>query len=98
MSTVTEEFVTEEFRTDNMALAAFLIQNDITLCRAEWHNDGDGRRGCYWTFEDSEELANLVTDFVGGLASVEPQKFNRIMGDLKHRMFRLPGAPDGKRR
>lgn len=80
----------ELWKTDNMSLAAYLKLN-VPLVKTEWNNSGD-RRSCYWFFEDTEFLADLVTEFMGGEASVDPREYNSTIAGMKKEMFSLEDA------
>lgn len=51
----------EEWKTANLALAAFLSFQKIDPLRMDWE---DGT--CFWYFKDGEELQALVAAFTGG--------------------------------
>lgn len=81
----------ELFKTNDMSMAAFLSLSTEPL-RVEW-NDKDN--SCYWYFQDTVELSDLVTDFSGGKASVDPKVYSYRYAQMKKDMFALK---DGRHR
>lgn len=72
----------EPWKTDDMALAAYLMFMGDDVKDLEWEMDS-----CYFCFEETDDLLDHVQDFVSGDALVEPRRFNMIFGQLKKRMF-----------
>ena len=71
----------QRWRTDDMSLAAFLAIK-FPVLSVEWHGNS-----CYWFFEDSDELADEVSDYAGDIAKVNPREHSSMVGRLKREMF-----------
>jgi hypothetical protein len=71
-----------EFRTKDMALAAYLGCIEHKYKRMELDDES-----CYWVFAETEALADEVMTFLEGGASVEPNQFNSNFAKLKRDMF-----------
>lgn len=81
----------DEFRTANMALAGYLsffIENN----GVGWSNDT-----CYWTFPQSEQLQQLVTEFSGGNAKVDPREYSYRLTQMRKQMRNHPTTPAAER-
>lgn len=67
----------ETFKTANMALAAFLVFTKTPL-RME-------RTGgtCFWFFEEDTKLQELVTQFSGGQALVDPRAYSYKLTQMR---------------
>lgn len=85
--------IDEEWRTDEMACAAFLCHNEVELIRLEWELDS-----CYFVFPNTDEVQELVVEFIGGNGLVEPREYNMDFAKLKRAMFEHPDAPRGRGR
>jgi len=77
---------TKVFSTDNMALAAYLSINGQEIVGTTWRG-GRLRQKCYWEFNNTYELEDLVSDFALGDALVDPKLFNERILELKQDMF-----------
>lgn len=66
------------YRTNSMALVSFLKINDHTPQAIRWEGDS-----CYWYFDKSNNLMELVEEFMTGEALVEPREYNRVFGLTK---------------
>lgn len=76
-----------EWSTSNLALVTYLVLQDHDILRNEWQEIYPGRKSCVWLFEESDELADDVADFEGGVATVDPKTFNYVYGKLKRDML-----------
>lgn len=70
-----------EFRTANLALAALLDLNHLKPLRSEWE---DGT--CFWIFSESSQLSELVTQFSGGTATVDPRAYSYKLTQMRKEM------------
>lgn len=75
----------QTWKTDSMALAAFLCL-EFDIVDVIWE-DSSWRGSFFWHFTDTEDLADAVSDYMGGLASVDPRKYNDAVSRLKRDMF-----------
>ena len=77
-----------EFKTANLALAAFL---SFTLepLRMQWE---DGT--CYWFFPESDEVQALVTQFTGGKAQVDPRAYSYKITQMRKDMRGQPARSE----
>lgn len=88
MSEATEEVQT--WKTDSMSLAAYLsLYFPIVDVLYE---EGQRRGSFYWHFDDCQELADAVADFVGGIALVNPREYNDAVAQVKREMFERRNA------
>lgn len=81
---MTERRSDGEFRTANMAMAAFLSFH-LEPLRSEWR---DGT--CFWFFTESDELNALVTTFQGGKALVDPRAFSYKLTTMRKEIRERP--------
>lgn len=84
----------QEWRTDDISLAAFLKCEDHTVRRVELEYVDNTSFG-YFVFVDCVRLRNSITEFLGGEALVEPRTFSRTFGQLKSSIYAAEG---GRRR
>src|SRR3954465_10838791 len=75
------------WETQDMALAVYLRAIGKEM-RAEWR---DGI--CYWSFKDTQELRQKISEYAIGEALVEPKRYNKAYGMSKREMFAAPGNP-----
>lgn len=80
----------EEWRTDDLALAAFLrYQDEDDFIQFEW--DGSS---CFCVFRHSDELVRDAGNFMGGNATVDPVRYNLIYAQVRNDMRKSrPGIP-----
>lgn len=78
--------MTGEWRTSDITLAAFL-KLYVPLRKTEWDRRNNGSWECFWVFDDTDELADLVSEFVGGRASANLKLYNSTIAELKHQMY-----------
>lgn len=90
MSSVSD---TKVWRTDDMALATFLILEGHDVQDIQWELES-----CYFAFVNNDGLNALVSGFVSGSARVEPRNYNMAFGKLKRAMFSHPEAPRNRGR
>lgn len=74
-----------------MALAAYL-QFHFPIREVRWEQSNGWRGSCFWYFDDSDDLADQVADFIGGAAQVDPKEYNDIVGRMKKQMFEMKAA------
>jgi hypothetical protein len=83
-----------EFRTADLALAAWLRCNDVEHSRFI-------RRGreCVWIYEEVNRLgmAALILEFVSGEARVEPKAFALKLGLVRTEMYKFMGRGGHRR-
>lgn len=79
---MSDETTTTEWRTKDMALAAYLGCIGHKYVRMELDEES-----CYWVFNETEDLTDEVFTFLEGKGSVEPNKFNSNFASLKRDMF-----------
>ncbi len=78
----------QNFYTNNMALAAFLSANGFQITNAEIRYSREHHRhSCYWEFDKTGALADIVELFNKGLGKVEPNLYNDTFRELKRDMF-----------
>lgn len=65
-----------------MALAAFLQLEGHEVVRMRWEIGS-----CYFVFKETDDLLDLVQDFVSDDAQVSPRRYNMTFAALKKRMF-----------
>lgn len=84
-STATErEYPVDEWRTGDTALAAFLITKEHECIKMEWEVDS-----CYFTFAENDDMLDLVVEFMGDEALVNPRTYNLALSNLRKQMFRV---------
>lgn len=83
------------WKTENLPLAAFLRYEDMSYIGAVWEPNGP-RQSCFWQFVDSDDLADAVAEYMGKQSQVEPEEYNKVLGDCKADMFKE--APAESRR
>jgi len=72
----------EEWKTDNLGLAAFLVHVDHEILRREWQGVE-----CWFIFQHTDELSDDVADFTGSAAEVDPERFLRTYNAVKREML-----------
>ena len=82
METDTDSAVAAEWRTRDMALAAYLGCIGHEYVRMEHEDDS-----CYWVFNETADMADEVLTYLEGKGSVEPNAFNSKFAALKRDMF-----------
>lgn len=82
METGTQE---TEFKTPDMALAAFLLMEGFRHVRIEVSN-GNGRSTAQVVFSTEPELHGAVEDYELGQGEVEPRDFMRKVAFVRNRM------------
>lgn len=70
-----------QWKTDDVTLAAFLKMH-APLLMTRWEHDK-----CYWIFEDTDDLADLVSEYIGGKAEGNLKEYNSIIAALKREMY-----------
>lgn len=70
-----------EWRTDNLALAAWLAM-ELPIDRMEWEDST-----CYWVFTRSDDLEEDVTEFMMGEPMVNAREYNDKLDALKRSIF-----------
>jgi len=75
----------EDWKTDDITLAAWLMMH-FDLNGTKWIG-----RKCYWMFDDTDELADRVSDYVGGFAEGNLKEYNSIIAALKRDMYDAEG-------
>lgn len=78
----------DTWRTDDMALAAYLMVSLRVEPDLKWEMES-----CFFEFEETDDLLDAVQDFVSGDARIEPRTFNMVFGKLKKAVFNHPSAP-----
>jgi hypothetical protein len=68
----------EFYRTSNMALVAFLKLQGHASQTVRWEGES-----CYWYFDKSDPLLDIVDTYMSGDALVEPREYNRVFGLTK---------------
>lgn len=86
--------MTQEWRTDDISLAAFLRCDDHEVVRVELEYVDNTSFG-YFVFVDCTQLRESISDFISGEALVEPRMFSRTFGQLKSSIYAAEG---GRRR
>lgn len=84
MTTAVEAEDVGLWRTSEMALVAYLATLGKRHIRMEVDRDPVS---CYWVFEETDDLGDVVLDFLEGSGTVEPKSFNNLMAQLKNDMF-----------
>jgi hypothetical protein len=87
------------WRTSDMALVAYLATLGKTHIRMELDRV-NSPVSCYWVFEETDDMTDVVFNYLEGRGSVEPKGFNNIMSQLKNNMFdflRLNGVSTNRR-
>lgn len=69
------------WKTDDITLAAWLRMS-LPLQDTEWDYDK-----CSWIFEDSDELADRVAEYIGGQAEANLKEYNQIIANMKREMY-----------
>jgi hypothetical protein len=72
----------EFYRTNHMAEAAFLRMRGFATQSKSWQ---DGT--CYWYFDKSDALMEVVDEYLSGKSLVEPKEYNRVFGIVKDELF-----------
>lgn len=80
MAVETDEFE-QTWKTDDVTLAAFLKMH-VPCVGTEWDSDK-----CFWVFDDTDELADHVSDYIGGQAEGNLKEYNSIIASLKREMY-----------
>lgn len=91
---VTEEAIEldEEWRTDDMSLAAYLrYLNPEDFLRYEWEG-----ASCYIVFERSEEIVQQATSFMGGDARVDPVRYLSVRAQVREELKSSRPSTDGQ--
>lgn len=73
------------FRTSDVALAAFISMEEPVRF-AEWDEYGS-RESCFFYFADSGFLREMVSEFMGDEAQVNPRVYNIAYGNMKRLMW-----------
>lgn len=78
----------EHYRTNDMALAAYLTMH------GHMHQSMEKRNGreCVWVFYTSEPLRRLVDGFLGGSAQVEPKTYLQEVSAIRREMYNFLDA------
>lgn len=74
------------WKTNDMTLVAYMRLNGKEPTRVEWHNSDGIGGSSFWFFIFDEKLENLMDDFYGGEARVEPREYNRAFAVVKTEM------------
>ena len=84
------EGTSEGWRTDDMALAAYLMIEFDETPKLQWEMET-----CYFEFDngDDDVFLDAVRDFLSGKGTVEPRTYNMAFGKLKKAVFNHPDAP-----
>ena len=80
--------VIEDWRTDDMSLAAFLsltLEQDPEI---EWEMES-----CYFVFDKCDQLIDAVAGFLSDTVKVSPRQYNLEMAKMKKAIFSHPYAP-----
>jgi hypothetical protein len=79
----------DQWRTDDMALAAFLLVEFGEDPFLVWEMSS-----CYFVFKEPDDVfLEAVQDFFSGKATIEPRKYNMAFAKLKKAVFSHPDAP-----
>lgn len=82
VSTETDLSPEEFYRTNHMALVAFLRMEGHSSQSMRWEGGT-----CYWYFDKSDVLLELCDRYHGGTARVEPKEYNRVFGIVREELF-----------
>lgn len=74
------------FRTDDVTLAAYL-KIYFPILEVEWERTAEGDWKCSWIFDESDELADAVTVYIGGNAEENLKEYNRNVAALKRELI-----------
>lgn len=80
----------ETWRTDDLALATYLVVSGNGTIKLELEWDGDIAYG-YFVFRMSDSLLDDVEDFISGNARVEPREYSRRFGRMKKSVYKAEG-------
>ena len=83
----------ETWRTDDMALAAYLMIELKAEPNLQWEMES-----CFFEFDESDDLLDAVQDFVSGDSRIEPRTYNMAFAKLKKAVFSHPQSPAWRRR
>lgn len=75
----------EFYRTNNLALAAFLRHQGHAHQGMQWQGET-----CFWYFDKSDPLLEIVDKFFKGDALVEPRAYNKVFGQIRKELFDSP--------
>ena len=81
------------WRTDDIALAAYLRYLDYPLEELEWDLNS-----CFFLFKRTDKLIADVQDFVSDEALVIPRRYSMVFGQLKKAMFEDHPNPPRRRK
>jgi cold shock CspA family protein len=72
----------DTWKTDDMGLASYVSMH-LDIVDVAWEGDS-----CYWHFDDTDELEELVTEYLFGSPVADVRKFNEQNAKLKRTLFR----------
>lgn len=87
--------MSEQWTTDDLALATFLSLNKHAIEEMEWRPPGD----CFFVFQRNPDLMIHVINYTGNDARVDPKEFITEYGRVKKAMLEdRPKEMDPRRR
>ena len=72
----------EQFRTNDMAMVAYLKMKGHSVQRMEWNG-----KTCWWFFPAISTLLDQVDEFLGDTALVNPRQYNKCLSDTKREFY-----------
>lgn len=85
----------DEFHTDNLTLATYLIMHGETADLRKAGEGPNGRPLGQWVFDDDEVVREKVGEFEMGKARVEPKTFHNMVAEVRREMFNFLGVNTG---